>query len=265
MGLEAYEKKQYEQCIQHMTEVIRIAPQKPQWRLIRSKCHMGKGEIEEAAGDLTRVAVLTPSNKDLLMEVSSINYLSLYEPDRALVQIKSCIHYDPDDKLCKGLFRFIKRIEKDIKKAVDSHEQQRYATALNALVGAKSSLAEIDAKFKELETSLDTKLPKRLHLKIYSLACIIASEAKDTERAEKWCAATLELDPDHQEALYKRGEMKLNDNDFEGAVRDLEKAFEASGQQDNRIRQTLQRAQQLLRQSKKRDYYKILGKVTHTR
>lgn len=263
MGLEAYEKKQYEQCIQHMTEVIRIAPQKPQWRLIRSKCHMGKGEVEEAASDLTRVAVLTPSNKDLLMEVSSINYLSLYEPERALVQIKSCIHYDPDDKLCKGLFRFIKRIEKDIKKAVDAQEQQRYATALNALVGAKSSLAEIDEKFKALETSLTTSthLPKRLHLKIYSLACTIASEGKDTERAEKWCAATLELDPDHQEALFKRGEMKLNDNDFEGAVRDLEKAFEASGQQDNRIRQMLQRAQQLLRQSKKRDYYKILGKV----
>lgn len=51
--MEAYEKKQFEQCIQHMTEVIRIAPQKPQWRLTRSKCHMGKGEIEEAAGDLT--------------------------------------------------------------------------------------------------------------------------------------------------------------------------------------------------------------------
>jgi DnaJ family protein C protein 3 len=205
------------------------------------------------------VAILTPSNKELLIQVASINYFSLYEPDRALVQVKSCIHYDPDDKQCKGLFRFIKRIEKEIKKATDAQSQQRFATALNALVGAKTFLGEIDEKFDELETSLNTKLYKRLHLKIYSLACSIAAEGKDVSRAEKWCAATLELDPDNADALYNRGEMKLNENDFEGAVRDLEKAFEVSGQQDNRIRQTLQRAQQLLRQSKKRDYYKILG------
>ncbi len=205
------------------------------------------------------MAILTPSNKELLIQVASINYFSLYEPDRALVQVKSCIHYDPDDKQCKGLFRFIKRIEKEIKKATDAQSQQRFATALNALVGAKTFLGEIDEKFDELETSLNTKLYKRLHLKIYSLACSIAAEGKDVSRAEKWCAATLELDPDNADALYNRGEMKLNENDFEGAVRDLEKAFEVSGQQDNRIRQTLQRAQQLLRQSKKRDYYKILG------
>jgi DnaJ family protein C protein 3 len=53
LGLEAYKNKQYDQCIQHMTEVIRIAPQKPQWRSIRTKCHIGKGEIEEATSDLT--------------------------------------------------------------------------------------------------------------------------------------------------------------------------------------------------------------------
>ncbi|KAG2229762.1 hypothetical protein INT48_004766 [Thamnidium elegans] len=258
LGLEAYENKNYDDCIRLMTEVIRIAPQKPQWRLTRSKCHVGKGEIEEATSDLTRVAVLTPSNKDLLLQVASLNFFSLYEPDRALTQVKSCVHYDPDDKQCKGLFRFMKRIEKEIKKASDSHAQQRYATALNALVGKTGILHEIDEPLKTLETQMNAKLPNRLALKVYSLACIIAAESKETDKAEKWCAATLEIDPNHQQALFSRGEMKLNQNDFEGAVHDLEKAFEASEQQDNRIRQMLQRAQQLLRQSKKRDYYKIL-------
>ena len=208
-----------------------------------------------------RVAVLTPSNKDLLIDVASLNYFALYEPDRALVQAKSCLHYDPEDKQCKTLFRFMKRVEKEIKKATDAHENQRFATALNALVGAKSSLEEINEKFNALETRMEAKLPKKLHLKLYSLACKVAAEGKELAKAEQWCSATLELDPDNQDALYSRGEMKLNENDFEGAVRDLEKAFEASGQQDNRIRQTLQRAQQLLRQSKKRDYYKILGNI----
>ncbi|GAA5811329.1 hypothetical protein MFLAVUS_004762 [Mucor flavus] len=269
LGLEAYENKSYDDCIRLMTEVIRIAPQKPQWRLTRSKCHVGKGEIEEATSDLTRVAVLTPSNKELLLQVASLNFFSLYEPDRALTQVKSCVHYDPDDKQCKGLFRFMKRLEKEIKKASDSHAQQRYATALNALVGKTGILHEIDEPLKTLETQMNAKLPNRLALKVYSLACIIAAESKDTEKAEKWCAATLEIDPNHQEALFSRGEMKLNQNDFEGAVHDLEKAFEASEQQDNRIRQMLQRAQQLLRQNVSRDsdpktIKKAYRKMAHT-
>lgn len=53
LGQQAQKDKNYDQCIQHMTEVIRIAPQKPQWRVIRAKCHIGKGEIEEAANDYT--------------------------------------------------------------------------------------------------------------------------------------------------------------------------------------------------------------------
>jgi DnaJ family protein C protein 3 len=177
--------------------------------------------------------------------------------------VKSCLHYDPEDKQCKTLFRFIKRIEKEIKKATELQQQSRYATALNLLIGSKSGIVnEIEEPLKQLETQLEaTNLPKGLLLRVYSLACVIASEGKDSHRAEQWCTATLELNPNHQEALFNRGESKLNDNDFEGAVRDLEKAFEVSGQQDNRIRQQLQRAQQLLRQSRKRDYYKILGTV----
>ncbi|KAL9548726.1 hypothetical protein MBANPS3_005543 [Mucor bainieri] len=262
LGQQAQQDKNYEQCIQHMTEVIRIAPQKPQWRLIRAKCHIGKGEIEEAANDYTRVAHLNPSDKNLLLELATINFFSLYEADRALTQVKQCIHYDPEDRQCKGLFRFIKRIEKEIKKSEEAQQGQRYAIALNGLIGTGTKpgiVNDIDEPFASLEQDLQAHaLPKRLHLKIYSMACELSAKQKDTAKAEKWCRSTLELDDQNKEALMHLGEMKLNANDFEGAVRDLEQAFEASGQQDNQIRQLLQRAQQLLKQSKKRDYYKIL-------
>lgn len=215
---------------------------------------------------ISRVAHLNPSDKTLLMELANLNYFSLYEPDRALAQVKQCIHYDPEDRQCKSLFRFIKRIEKEIKKSTEAQTQQRFATGLNGLIGTASKrgiISEIDEPFDTLARELETQqLPKRLHLKMYSLACALSAEQKATDKAEKWCLATLELDANHQEALTRLGEIKLNANDFEGAVRDLEKAFEASDQQDNHIRQLLQRAQQLLRQSKKRDYYKILGNTT---
>jgi DnaJ family protein C protein 3 len=203
------------------------------------------------------------------MDLARLNYYSLYEPERALSQVKQCLHYDPEQKQCKALFRQIKRFEKELAKIIDSKDKQRFATALNSLIGTniKTGLvSELDEPFSNLESIYDAtgRLPKKLHLRCYELACSMAAEQKDTNKAEKWCSATLELNPDHEEALASRGEMKLNDNDFEGAVRDLDKAFQASGEQNHRIRQLLRKAQQLLKQSKKRDYYKILGKTCAT-
>lgn len=213
----------------------------------------------------SRVAHLNPSDKNLLLELATINFFSLYEADRALTQVKQCIHYDPEDRQCKGLFRFIKRIEKEIKKSEQAQQGQRYAIALNGLIGTGTKpgiVNDIDEPWASLEQDLQAPtLPKRLHLKVYSMACELSAKQKDTAKAEKWCRSTLELDDQNKEALMHLGEMKLNANDFEGAVRDLEQAFEASGQQDSQIHQLLQRAQQLLKQSKKRDYYKILGNV----
>ncbi|KAI8996939.1 hypothetical protein BDB01DRAFT_840509 [Pilobolus umbonatus] len=254
----------YEECIRHITEVIQVAPQKSQWRLLRAKCHIGKGEIEEASGDLSRVATLNPSDHSHNIQLAKLFYYSLYEPERAIAQVKQCLYYDPEQKECKNLFKLIKRAEKDLAKIISAQEHQRYAIAFNGLVGsgAKKGLVDgIDGPLKALEIELAAvgKLPRRLHLKYYETACMLAGTMKNAEKLEKWCGATLSIDANHVDALTVRGEHLLNNNDFEAAVRVLEKAFESSGQQNGRVRQLLQKAQQLLRQSKKRDYYKILG------
>ncbi|PHZ12279.1 protein prenylyltransferase [Rhizopus microsporus ATCC 52813] len=259
---ESFSHKQYDQCIQHATRVIQISPQRSQWRTLRAQCHFGKGEIEEAVNDLTRVSYLNPSDQELILQLAKLNFYSLYEPDRATAQVKQCLHYDPEHKPCKSLFRQIKRFQKDLQKVVDAKQQQRFATAFNTLVGTstkKGLVSELDEPFKALKAEMKIEnLPKKLHLTCYELACQLSAEQKDSERIDTWCSAILKINPDHPDALAHLGELKLNNNDFEGAVHDLEKAYEASGQQDHRIRQLLNKAQQLLRQSKKRDYYKIL-------
>ncbi|KAI9253574.1 hypothetical protein BY458DRAFT_542019 [Sporodiniella umbellata] len=259
---DSFSAKKYEQCIHHASKVIRISPQKPQWRTLRAQCHLGKGEFEEAVNDLTRVSLLNPSDQTLVMQLARLNFYSLYEPDRALAQVKQCLHYDPEQKQCKALFRQLKRFQKDMQKVSDSKQQQRFVTALNTLIGTnakKGLVSELDEPFDALEKDMGvTGLPKKLHLKCYELACQLASEQKDTTKLNTWCSATLKVDPNNADALASIGENKLNNNDFEGAVRDLEKAYEMTGQENQKIRQLLHKAQQLLRQSKKRDYYKIL-------
>lgn len=67
------------------------------------------------------------------------------------------------------------------------------------------------------------------------------------------------MDENNLDGLTMRAEKALKDEKFEEAVRILEKAFEASGRSSQDIMTRLQKAQRLLKVSKQKDYYKVLG------
>lgn len=145
-------------------------------------------------------------------------------------------------------------IEKDV-------ESKKYATAANHLIGTSNRqgiMKEIDADFEALELELATpgKITKQLHFKLYHLACKLYGEQKNDAQVEKWCTLALDIKEEGDAFVY-RGQALLNRKEFEGAVRDLEKAQEILGR-DQKLRQLLQQAQQKLKQSKKIDYYKLL-------
>lgn len=53
LAKKAIDAKDYEQCVQLLSSVVSTAPQSTNVRLLRAGCHIAKGEIEEAVGDLT--------------------------------------------------------------------------------------------------------------------------------------------------------------------------------------------------------------------
>ncbi|KAL9547456.1 hypothetical protein MBANPS3_006158 [Mucor bainieri] len=259
------ERGNYEECISLATSVSRTAPMFSDARLLRAQCHVAKGEIDEAAGDYARVAQLNPSDPNILILLSKINFYSLYEPQGALTHIKQCLYYDPEQKQCKQLFKKMKKLSKDITSIEKDIELKKFATASNRLIGTPNRqgiLPEIDADYEALQQELKTdKLPKRLHFKCYQMACKLHGEQKekDEEKIESWCSKALAIQDDDVDALTYRGEILLNRKEFEAAVNDLEKANEISGGRDHRLRHLLQKAQQQLKLSKKKDYYKLLG------
>ncbi|KAI8378041.1 uncharacterized protein BYT42DRAFT_497317 [Radiomyces spectabilis] len=256
---------EYDECIELVSSVVQTSPQLARVRLLAAQCHIAKGAIDEAAGDLARAAHLTPSDPQLLTRLAKINYFSLYEPQGALSHVKQCLHYDPEQKECKKLFRLIKKLEKELTTIRNDYSSKKYATAANKLIGTSSKrglIADADEQMQSLEKELDAvqKMPKNLHVQIYELACKIFGEqkSKDAGKVEKWCSAVLSLNENNVDALIYRGEVKLEANEFEAAVKDLHQANEVSEGRNHRVRQLLQRAQQMLKQSKRRDYYKIL-------
>lgn len=69
----------------------------------------------------------------------------------------------------------------------------------------------------------------------------------------------MKLDENNVEALINRGEVYLIEENYEGAIEDFKKAHDLTHGQDSRASKGFQKASRLHKQSKKKDYYKILG------
>ncbi|KAG0235610.1 hypothetical protein BGW41_000711 [Actinomortierella wolfii] len=258
----AADKGKHEECIQVLGKAILTSPLYIPFRLQRAECHIARGEVEEAVNDFSRATHNAALDPKLMHRLSTLSYFSLYAPQQALAQIKQCINFDPENKLCKSLFRKIKNMEKEIAKLDADLERGRWAGAINKAIGAEKGLVrpvEEDSVAMEKENNAVGKLPKRLLLKIYSAACKAYTETNDAKNALKWCKSTLSLDESSVDGMVGRGMAHMLNDEFEEAVQDFTKAQELAGGQDRNIQEKLNKAQRLLKQSKQKDYYKILG------
>ncbi|KAF9167871.1 hypothetical protein BGX20_011466 [Mortierella sp. AD010] len=250
-----------EECVHILGSAILVAPLYAPFRMQRAECHLARGEVEEAVNDLNRATHNAALDPQLMHRLSTMTYYSLYMPEQALNQIKQCISFDPENKLCKGLFRKLKTTEKAIGKLNEDLERSRWAGVINKSVGGEKSLVQsIETETTEMENTNNAvgKMPKRLLLKIYSAACKAYTENKDAANAMKWCTSTLSLDESSVDGLVGRGMAHMLNDDFEEAIRDFTNAQELAGGQDRKIHEKLTKAQKLSKQSQQKDYYKIL-------
>lgn len=203
------------------------------------------------------------------MELANINFYLLNEPEGALANLKQCLHYDPEQKQCKTAFRQLKKLNKTVKSIQHCMENKKYSTASNQLIGTATRKGIIEEVREQLDlvkdryipsTSIGDTIPQRLLLQCYEMACRLQKKMKKEDaKIMAWCSRTLELDHDHVDALKYRGEVYLNRREYEKASQDLQHAHDITQGQNHQVNQLLQKAQQLLRQSIRRDYYKILG------
>jgi DnaJ family protein C protein 3 len=184
----------------------------------------------------------------------------------AVNEVKKCLHFDPDHKGCKKLHKLFRGIERDLAKARTFIEGGNPRKGLQLLRGEEGIVAKFDAAMDEaLAADL---IPPQFHAKeksqtranLYGLACSASVDAGDfTAKAAVFCDTVLQLDPENEAGLVFRGERLLKDEKWEEAVATFQKAFEKSGRQSQDVMNRMQKAQRLLKVSKQKDYYKILG------
>lgn len=150
---------------------------------------------------------------------------------------------DPDNKECLKLFKSIRGYQKALKVAKQSMNAINMKRAVEHLNEASRY---VDYEFKGMRKI------------ILNLLCTCYLELKDPIQAYKSCTDALTLDNQNVDLLINRAESNILNEDYEAAARDYQQAHQIDGT-NRRVSEGFQRATRLLRNSKRKDYYKILG------
>ncbi|GAA5821864.1 hypothetical protein JCM11251_004752 [Rhodosporidiobolus azoricus] len=273
-----------DRCLASSSAALQVSPQSLHLRLLRADCALLAHDFPSAIGDLSRASSITPTlPAHLLVRIALLSSLftdnGLSVPSDALLPLKRCLSADPDSKTCAKPLKALKKLEKELSRLRNWVDAGRWTEAAVSIAGSSSKEGVLPV-VKNLLTAYqqpigrnakaeESPLPSAerdptLHIhspllqQLTSLLCRSYVQT-GSRKATAACDASLELDQEDTWGLVGKSEALMKAEEYEEAVRVLTAAFEATGRSDRVVLEKLQKAQRLLKQSKNKDYYKILG------
>lgn len=237
----AYSRSQWPQAREHFSNAIKYAEHASSLILKRAHCNYHLQELYDTIADTGRILKIEADNMEAL-ELRGGAYYILGEIDTAMNHYRKGLKYDPEDKGCKSGYRLIKKILTFRQKAEKAIASKDYPSAIKHLV----NLVAVDPQHR-------TIAPKAL----LDLAKAYKNDKQYTLAGEtaKRCIV---MDDGNAEAHRILGQVHMEIDDFEEAAQRFRKAAELSPG-DGGINDELKKAEAALKQSKLKDYYKILG------
>ncbi|KAJ6579674.1 hypothetical protein DFH09DRAFT_1246175 [Mycena vulgaris] len=261
-------------CGESASRALRTSTHSVTVRSLRVECALGAGDIEGAVGDMSRLTSLLPEAQTPAVQ-ALIFRLSFF-----LLPASPCrLQRAQASRLCLPLHRLSKTLERGFTMAEEQGAAGDWRGALATLKGTGKK-GDIYRRFQE--AAAEQLAPA--HLTLFALdkgQIVLPSVAKTSPRrrsllrglckghtalemfrkGEEWCQALFDMEGGEEDAdaLRGLGEAQLVREEWEEGVRFLEKAFEATGRSDRDFQARLQKAQRLLKQSRQKDYYKVLG------
>jgi DnaJ family protein C protein 3 len=207
-----------------------------------------------------RKATKLLSIPEVNLQLADLLFYSLGDHDAALNAVKKCLHQDPENKQCKARFRTFKSASKSMIQLDNFVQSEKWHQAIDILLN-NGYLEQIKSQVSELRdtNTLKANSPNRLLAKLEEWSCQSFTNIKKHTLAIPHCNIALQLNPESVPALLAKAASLLAEESYNEAIQLLNNANDVTGGQDQNVRQQLDRAQRLLRQSKKHDYYKILG------
>lgn len=220
--------------------MIQTCPWSTEIHEYRSECYLNLGDPSKAALDISALAKLIPDNTKAYLKLCEIHY-AMGEADQALNDVRECLRLDADHKKCSDHYKLLRKLTKAMDKMRKAHDEQRY----DECVQAARAVINTDPK------------SQAFRLKGQSYVCSCQSKAKRVNEAVEACGEILNSNGNDVDALYNRAQAYIADEQLDKAQSDCQRAHEIENSQ--RTHECIDKINKLIKQSKKRDYYKILG------
>ncbi|XP_024051525.1 dnaJ homolog subfamily C member 3 isoform X1 [Terrapene carolina triunguis] len=236
-----YHQEDYITAIRLLDGILEVCVWDAELRELRAECYIKEGEPGKAISDLKAATKLKNDNTEAFYKISTI-YYQLGDHELSLSEVRECLKLDQDHKLCFSHYKQVKKLNKQIESAEELIREGRYTDAISKY----ESVMKTEPKVPIYTTRAKERI------------CHCFSKSEQSAEAIKVCTEVLLLEPANVNALKDRAEAYLLEDQYEEAIQDYETA-QANSENDQQIREGLERAQRMLKQSQKRDYYKILG------
>uniref|UniRef100_A0A671USC4 DnaJ (Hsp40) homolog, subfamily C, member 3b n=1 Tax=Sparus aurata TaxID=8175 RepID=A0A671USC4_SPAAU len=239
----AYHQGDYSATISVLERVIEISPWDPESRELRAECYIRMGDPQKAIQDLTPTTRLRNDNRAAYLKLSMLHY-SQGEHHESLNHIRECLKLDQDDKDCFSQYKQVKKLSKQLDTAEELIHMERYQEAIDKYESVMKTEPNVLYYTNLAKERISSNLPIRpLCQHIIPLSHV--------------CSEAHQRDPRNANVLRDRAEAYILNQEYEKAVEDYQEAREFDDTHE--IREGLERAQKMLKISRKRDYYKILG------
>lgn len=296
-------------CAESCSSIIRgTASHSIEVRVMRAECQLAAGDVEGSVGDLTRLAVLLPpsASMELQVRIWRLSYFLLppnhgddgSSSSAALAPLKSCLHFDPDSKVCLPLHRLAKALEKSFAKLEEALQKEDWRGAVNLMTeSGKGKDKDLWGRYEQAmkdhtsheqllgkdahEGSSKTKEPaiplpdplthsprRQILLRALCKSYTSIGTVSALRNADQWCTNLLTMDgcSEDVDGLVGKAEYLLateediddGEGNWDEAIRLFEKAFEASGRSNRDIHAKLNSAKKKVKQRRRKDYYKVL-------
>lgn len=260
---EAAEKGDWDACIGHAGTAIIVAGGAYDIRKTRARCRFEKGEVVEGISDLQHLLQINTGDIEPHLQSSAMAFYSLGETDKGLKHIAQCLQSDPDSKKCMKLRRREKNLEKDLKRVRTMFEKRQFATASKLLIDRGEEnpglLKEVKQDFADYTAAgyIYKNSPQGLYQNLVEMTCEAYVEMGNNKKGTPYCTEAVRLNSNSLFGLLHKAQSQLEADEFEDCIRTLDAAKEHHSHQ--KLDELHQKAHTLLKRSKTKDYYKVLG------
>lgn len=237
----SYSKGHWSEAKEYLSEAIKYAEHSVSLLMKRAWCNYHMRELYDTIADTGKILKVESDNL-LALELRGGAYYVLGELDTAMNHYRQGLKYDPEHKECKEGYRIIKKITTFTDKAKKANAKKDFSTAIKHLI----NLVAVDPK----------------HVTVTPKAYLDLAEAykndKQYQLAKESATMCILIDANNANAYKMLGQICMEQDEFDEAAKQFSKANELSPG-DGSIEDEMRKADAAIKQSKQKDYYKILN------